>query len=135
MKATYNPSHKTKFTTSHRRENATYEQLTVIDLDGEVWYDNRPKREIIARTYYGSASNTCCVWISITPDAITSGTGKATGYGYHRPSEALQTALNNAGITLDTAIDGRGDERMAEALLAVAELAGFTRPCIIKSHP
>ena len=53
------------------------------------------------------------------------GHGRATGWGYHRPSAALAAALDSAGVTLSEAIDGRGESAMIDACKAVAVAAGF----------
>ena len=82
---------------------------------------------IIMKCYYTQSSNT----IELTlkhDDFYHRVVGKATGYGYHRESAALQDALDNLNVTLfdvDDAkqqfIDGRGDTIMRDALLAIAK--------------
>jgi hypothetical protein len=63
-----------------------------------------------------------------------SGRGQAGGYGYHKPSAAIDAAIRSAGITLeytDSADKGRkadisgvGDEAIREALEAIARACG-----------
>lgn len=83
---------------------------------------------IIMKCYYTQSSNT----IELTlkhDDFYHLVVGKATSYGYHRESAALQDALDNLNVTLfddDTKqkqkfIDGRGEEIMCHALLAIAK--------------
>lgn len=63
------------------------------------------------------------IWCHRAP-CPTSGYGKASGYGYHKSSAALQAAITSAGITLTDPIDGRGDQAMEEALRAIAIAQG-----------
>lgn len=51
----------------------------------------------------------------------------AGGFGYHRPSQALQDALSKAGIDLANNIGGAGDRAMDGALKAIAAHAGYTQ--------
>lgn len=53
------------------------------------------------------------------------GIGKAGGGGYHRPSTAMQRALENAGIVLDADIAACGYDAMCDALRAVGRLLGY----------
>lgn len=54
------------------------------------------------------------------------GYGRASGYGYHKPSAALSAAIESAGIKLAQDIDGHGDGAMRDALHAIGEAMGFT---------
>jgi hypothetical protein len=76
--------------------------------------------------------NYCSVWFTGIRDALPwcAGHGKASGYGYHRPSAAMQEALDSAGIKLSEPIDGVGQQAMADALRAIARAAGY-RKCLI----
>lgn len=96
-----------------------------------------------ARFYMGrsrSASNVyCSLWVHCG-DVDVSGTGTAGGYGYHKESAALQSAITSAGIELygdcyardgedqdlekRAYIGGVGSEAMRSALLAIARAAG-----------
>jgi hypothetical protein len=59
-----------------------------------------------------------------------SGRGQAGGYGYHKPSAAIDAAIRSAGITLTREdgkradISGVGDEAIREALEAIARACG-----------
>ena len=148
MKATYNATTKTKYTTSHRKEDKCFfSSMQVIDLDAQPWTDGRIGAVTEARLYGTGNQNTCCLWINqkgslhameLTPiikDGIhTQGSGKAGGYGYHRPSAALGEAIRNAGFMLDEDINGRGESVMKEALLAIAAAIGVKRPAIVESY-
>jgi len=141
MKAKYDPASKTKFTTRHRKEGKCFfRSVTVVSLAAKPWHDGRMPEAITARIYGTGSSNTACVWINTTtkkhPDGLhVSGSGKAGGYGYHRPSAALGQALCNAGFALSESISGRGESAMREALLAIAAAIGVKRPAIVESYP
>lgn len=141
MKATFNPTAKTKFTTSHRKEGKCFfRSMTVISLASKPWQNGTIAEPITARIYGTGSGNTACLWINVTtakhPDGIhTSGSGRAGGGGYHRPSAALGEAIVNAGFTLDESISGRGEPAMREALLAMAKALGIKRPAIVESYP
>ena len=133
MQATYDPNKKTKFTPSHRKEGKCwFTGYKVIDLDGEGYKDGA-KTVVDARVYGTGAQNTACLWV-YTADMHTSGSGKAGGYGYHRQSAALGCAIENAGFSLSSRIDGVGDGAMREALLAIARAVGVKRPAIVECH-
>lgn len=62
-----------------------------------------------------------------------SGHGRATGYGYHKASAALSTALESAGIVLSERISGDGAVR--DALEAIARaIAGDAAEILITNH-
>jgi hypothetical protein len=63
------------------------------------------------------------IWCHHAP-CPTSGYGKAGGYGYHKPSAALQAAIRSVGITLAQPIEGRGEQAMEKALRAIAIAQG-----------
>ena len=141
MKAKYSPAAKTKFTTSHRKEGKCYfHSYTVISLAEKPWADGQMREVITARIYGTGSGNTACLWINAPytkkyPEGLhVSGSGRAGGYGYHRPSAALGEAIVNAGFTLDSCISGRGESAMWEALLAIAACLGVKRPALIESH-
>lgn len=104
---------------------------------------NTERRIVDCRVYMGHSKNSstvyCSLWVNIKDlkkpktwqYAGTSGTGSAGGYGYHKPSAAVQDALVSAGIELYDKdkkrqfIDGVGDSAIRSALLAVAYAAGY----------
>lgn len=95
-----------------------------------------------ARFYMGRSTSASTVYCSlwVHGDKCTSGHGKASGYGYHKESAALQDAIESAGIELRGSnyahssekpnykrvarIDGCGDSSMEMALMAIARAAG-----------
>lgn len=112
------------------REKELVRGYYVINLDGDKrYYKNNPEL-IDCRLYMGRSSSSsvvyCAIWISCANQYITS-KGSAGGYGYHKMSAAVDDALYNAGFKFDEGIDGRGNEAIKEALLAVCEHFGYNR--------
>lgn len=66
----------------------------------------------------GASPVYCSVWLGYN----NTGHGVATGWGYCKHSAALGTAINSAGIKLEKDIDGRGEEAIDGALLAIARV-------------
>ena len=85
-----------------------------------VMNDFTIKNPVTLRIYGTQARNYAAVWCNGN-GVYKSGTGSAGGYGYHRPSAAACEAINNAGITLDDDINGRGDSAIKEACEAIAK--------------
>jgi hypothetical protein len=89
------------------------------------------KEPVSVRTYMNhktpSGSNHAAVWIHTKDGRHTSGTGSAGGYGYHRPSAAVQFALDAAGVKLAQPIDGVGDGAIREAIEAITRAAGYRK--------
>lgn len=93
-------------------------------------------RFYMSRRCDGASPVYCSVWIHGAGDVYLSGTGVATGCGYHKTSAALEYALASAGVSLTGDVYGRaykkepahiggvGSDAMREALLAVAVAAG-----------
>lgn len=134
MKATYNPAAPTSWTRSHRKEGKCFfSSLSVISLADKPRDDGRIYAHIECRLYSTGNQNTCCLWVH-TADNHTQGSGKAGGYGYHRPSAALSAAIRNAGFTLSKDIAGVGEQAMQEALLAIAKALKIKRPALIESY-
>lgn len=98
---------------------------------------------VTARFYMGRSSQSSTVYCSLWVHGAgvhTAGHGQAGGYGYHKQSAALASAITSAGIELsgdqyerDTSrarnkkpayIDGCGTESMRGALRAIAKAAG-----------
>ena len=88
-------------------------------------------KEVAVARIYGSkqgrgSRNYASLWIQPVDygTGLTSaGHGWASGWGYHRPSAALQEAIRSAGWSLSEDIDGRGDRATEDALRAIAAVA------------
>ena len=80
------------------------------------------------RVYMGRSRNASRVYASLWVHGNgthCAGSGWAGGYGYHKASAAASAAFANAGITLDEAINGRGDSAIVEALHALGLALGY----------
>lgn len=58
---------------------------------------------------------------TVKPSFWNSGSGRAGGYGYHRPSAAAAEALSRAGVKLSEDIGGRGDQAIRDAVEAAGK--------------
>lgn len=77
----------------------------------------------------------CVVWVNDNKTHThKSGAGKASGCGYHKPSAALEYALNDAGIYTSEPISGVGNLAIVEALEALAEKLGYTKYILTDQH-
>lgn len=133
QKATIHPVSPNKFSRSHRKEGKCFfNSVSVISLAGKPWADGRLDSEVELRLYGTGAKNFACLWV-LGQDRR--GSGSAGGYGYHRPSAAAQEAIRNAGISLAINIDGRGEEAIREAMLAIAKALKVKHPVIVEAHP
>ena len=86
------------------------------------------KNIITARCYMGRSASASTVYASVWvngPDHFTNGTGKASGYGYHKQSAAISEAIKSAGIELDKDIAGAGESAIEQALGAIAYALGY----------
>jgi hypothetical protein len=95
-------------------------------------------RFYMARRSDGASPIYCSLWVSGTQ--WTSGHGSASGYGYHKQSAALQSAIDSAGIRLTgdnyrelpsdatsdamARINGCGDSPARAAMRAIAIAVG-----------
>ena len=95
-------------------------------------------RFYMARRSDGASPVYCSLWVSGAQ--WTSGHGRASGYGYHKESAALQAAIDSAGIRLTgdnyrelpsdatsdamARIDGCGDSAMKSAMRAIGIAVG-----------
>ena len=124
-------------------QKETLRTYTIIDKHSE-------RMIVTCSVYTGRSKNSNTVHASLWVFNIknpsfnsdyTSGTGKASGYGYHKASTAIDEAIASAGIELygkpcasdsenvdfktRAYIDGVGDSAIESALLAIAYSAGY----------
>lgn len=136
MIATIKPTPKgTKFSTSHRKENAglVSEYAALVDCP-ELGYMNA----VVTLRLYWPGSTTCyaCIWThGARTETYRNGSGKAGGYGYCKKSAAAGAAISNAGIHLSRDIDGRGEESIRDAVLAIAAAIGYPEAKLHVAHP
>lgn len=65
----------------------------------------------------------------------TSGSGKAGGYGYDKPSAAAAEAIRTAGFDLSEDIAGVGETAIREAMKALAAAVGYPEAMLFETHP
>ena len=114
MKATFTNPAKESFTSSHRKEDRGFqkEYAALAIVDGQI------HEFAVLRVYGTESANSVCFWMN---GKSVSGSGKAGGYGYHRPSQAASQAFKRAGFQFDEHIEGRGDDAIKRALQAAIE--------------
>lgn len=136
MKATFKENHISKFNRKHRKENGIFLEEYVALIPKEVSGRKYLHAVVTVRTYgtTTNGSNSACVWIH-GDNYHKSGSGHASGYGYHRTSQAVGYALENAGVVLSEDIGGRGEGAIESAIMAVAEALGFPEAMIHRAHP
>ena len=113
----------------YRKEDHFYSQISAIE-------PSTGKEAVTCRFYAPLKGSTvyCCIWINGKKHSA-SGSGKAGGYGYHKPSAALQTAIETAGFKLSEDINGRGDSAMYDAIESLAKtVTGLRKLHIVKAH-
>jgi len=113
---------------SHRKENGFQREYALIDLsDGAA--------VVTLRIYWPGTVAYACVWINRGGMGIHArGAGKAGGGGYCKESAAAAYALADAGVALESAIDGRGTQAIRDALAALADHMGIARYTIHAAH-
>lgn len=122
------------------RDNQAFQsELTVLGFDSErATLSPKVTARIYAPLRPGSSTVTAIIWVFL-PDRNVCGSGKTSGYGYHRPSAALGEAIDNAGIALSQDINGSGDAAMKAAVMAIARMAfpdyGPGRLFLHTAHP
>ena len=100
-------------------------------------------KEIASLRIYNTASrNYACFWLNFQ-GVHCNGSAFAGGGGYHRPSAAAG-ALRKAGFKFSEGIDGRGDQAIRDALIAIFNHLSKTvwigqgyeikNPKVIKAH-
>ena len=84
-----------------------------------------------ARFYMGRSNSAsvvyCSIWVRTRNGRHLSGHGSAGGYGYHKQSAALDSAIRSAGIEMEASCSGCGEGAMRHAMEAVANAAGYNR--------
>lgn len=105
-------------------------------------------RLYMSRSADGAGPVYCNIWVRGEPriyegqkymghDLHTSGHGTATGYGYHKSSQAVASAIKSAGVKLlndegkPVDIGGRGDSLIEDAIRAIALAAGAEQVLIV----
>lgn len=123
----------------HRKENHFNSSYAVIVYHGRTVTSNphsvteKFSTPIELRFYATKTTWYACLWIN-HEKIHASGSGKAGGYGYHKPSAAADEALNSAGIILENSISGAGDDAIREALREICFVLNISTYHIHYSH-
>ena len=107
-----------------------------------VYYKGELRTLLDVRFYMGRSSSASVVYCSLwlhddKNNRWMSGTGSAGGYGYHKESAAMDSALTSAKIRLYEKrdkyvhIDGRGESAIRDAMTAIAKASGYTKFTIV----
>ena len=126
-------------TTQSNGKNLSPQKELVGGMSAVAVVNGKMREVVIARWYVarkadGASPVYASIWVYSAGHSI-SGHGRATGYGYHKASAALSTALESAGIVLSERIDGLGDGAIRRALEAIARaIAGDAAEILIINH-
>lgn len=120
------------FNTNYRKEEHFTGSFAVIDLN-QTPSALDLEAAVELRIYQTNLVTYACFWTR--HNIFASGTGRAGGCGYHKPSSASQDAMHNAGFSLSIDIDGVGDSGIYEAMAGIARLIGLTNFGIFQSRP
>lgn len=133
MKAIFNQEKHQDNAVNRDIKKERIRQIIVVDDAGS-------KHKVIdCRFYMGRSQNAsvmyCSVWLRgklNNENVWLSGSGKAGGHGYHKASAAMHNAITAAGFELveddgvtPSPIDGRGDDAMRDAAIALAAALGY----------
>ena len=126
-------------TTQANGKNLSPQKELVSAMSAVAAVNGKMREVVIARWYKARKSDGASpVYASIWTYGAgfdISGHGRATGYGYHKASAALSTALDSAGIVLSERISGVGDGATRSALEAIARaIAGDAAEILIINH-
>ena len=89
---------------------------------------------VLLRVYWTGTTCHCIAWI-YGKDSYGNGYGKAMGGNYCKESAAIAYAIDDAGIELSDAIDGRGESMVRQAALAIGKkLTGKRKLILHVSH-
>ena len=120
-------------------KNLSPEKELVSAMSAVALTNGKMREVVVARWYMarksgGASPVYASIWVYSAGHDI-SGHGRATGYGYHKASAALSTALDSAGIVLSERIDGLGDGASQRAVEAIARaIAGDAAEILIIDH-
>ena len=100
-----------------RDKQALIHQYTVLGI-----VDNEIRSLVEARIYMSASRSaermTAILWVH--GKNYASGSGWVGGYGYHKPSAAVEKSIEAAGFINSESISGRGESALVDGLKAVA---------------
>lgn len=132
MKATFDPTAKTKWTTSHRRENSGLHREYSMLIPSR-YLEGEANSVVTLRLYWPGTVCYACLWVW-SEKITTKGSGSAGGYGYCKASSSAGEAIANAGFTLEKSIRGVGESAIREALRAIAVEIGHPEALLHEAH-
>lgn len=132
MKATFDPTANTKWTTSHRRETGGLHREYSL-LVPSPYYEGEANAVVTLRLYWPSTVCYACLWVH-SEKVTTQGSGSAGGGGYCKASASAGEAIANAGFTLDKDICGASESAIREALRAIAVEIGHPEALLHEAH-
>ena len=115
-------------------------QKELVSAMSAVTVINGEMREVVIARWYkarksdGASPVYASIWTNGAGFDI-SGHGRATGYGYHKASAALSSAIDSAGIVLSERIDGVGDGAIRRAVEAIARAIAGDAAEILITNP
>ena len=133
----YTPTSGNSLGSYRKEKHGLHKQYTLLDLGTAPYIladgTNSYSVPVIVRVYYPAQTAYACVWIS-GKDNYSIGKGKAGGCGYDKASAAVDIALRDAGIQLETSIHGVGESAIRGALNASARHFGLTQWTITEAY-
>ncbi len=128
MKATFEGCRQGNIA-SNRKENHFKRSYTGLAI-----YKGKIEKIVDMRIYSTRARAYVCLWVTLKKREVTSGGGRASGYGYHRASQAAQEAITDSGFTLSEDIAGRGDNIVKVAIKAIMVSLGYQGIKVIENY-
>lgn len=120
---------------NHRKENKFYKgYLLAHYAKGEI------HNAMDVRIYYTDSRCYCCIWIHASTlegakeSFHTGGSAYAGGYGYCKESQAIESAMLNAGLYFNEPFGGHGTQAAEQAMLAIGKDLGLKKCKILRSH-
>ena len=98
-----------------RVTNGFHKEIAIID-------PSTGRAIVVARFFQPGTQSTCLLWIH-GKTAYGRGIGRAGGYGYHKSSAALDSAIRDAGITLHGDVYGREKTNRIASIGGIGESA------------
>ena len=124
MEANIIKLHETEKSMDFRKKEIIKGYKTIVKKNG------LDRTIVDVRFYMGRSTNSSVVYCSVWVHGFNfcgSGVGKAGGWGYHKGSAAMQSALDDAGIKLDKSIHGVGESAELEAIESIMTDMGHPR--------
>ena len=129
--ATFSEAAKTKYMSNHRKEDKLHREYSAIVPDKE--YPGASRAVVTLRIYWPATVAYACLWVN-GDKMTTQGSDKAGGGGYCKESASAGGSIRNAGIVLDSSIEGRGTDAVRDAVLAIACAAGHENAVLHVAH-